>query len=243
MTLRLAILLTALCLNACASTSAEREAVSATPTQTQAQNQIQMPSRQVVVVLAAARRAQWEQIETALSAEYQLRALRKFPLVSIDVQCIVYEVPQDRSFDAMVQRLRSDPRVDDAQPNRTFTGLAQADPYSDLQWGRQALAADRLGLRTTGKGVKVAVVDTGADTRHPDLRPNIAETVDLIMASGESFDADHHGTAVAGVIAASANNRIGIAGVAPEARLMIVKACRQAGQGKALCLSLSLIHI
>jgi major intracellular serine protease len=234
MMLRLALLLVALCLSACAASGGAREPTGAVP------GDVQMPSRQIVVVLAAARRAQWQQIETALSTEYRLRALRTFPLTSIDVQCIVYEVPPDRSLDSVVQRLRSDPRVDDAQPNRTFTALAQGDPYAALQWGRRALGIARLGLRATGKGIKVAVIDTGADTRHPDLRRNIAETVDLVMAPGESFDDDHHGTAVAGVIAASANNQIGIAGVAPEARLMILKACRQNGQGKALCLSWTL---
>ena len=229
--LRLALLVVALCLSACASPGGAREPVSAAP------GDVQMPSRQIVVVLAAARRAQWQQIETALAVEYRLRALRTFPLTSIDVQCIVYEVPQDRSLDSVVQRLRSDPRVDDAQPNRTFTALAQGDPYASLQWGRRSLATERIGLRATGKGIKVAVIDTGADTRHPDLRRNIVETVDLVMAPGERFDDDQHGTAVAGVIAASANNQIGIAGVAPEASLMILKACRQNGQGKALCLS------
>jgi subtilisin family serine protease len=238
MILRLAIVLLALCLSGCASPGGARETAAAAP------GEIQMPSRQVVVVLAATQRAQWQQIEVALAVQYRLRALRTFPLRSIDVQCIVYEVPPDQSLDSVVQRLRSDPRVDDAQPNRTFSGLAapdaQGDSYASLQWGRRALATEKLAPRATGKGIKVAIVDTGADTRHPDLRLNITETVDLVTAPGESFDADHHGTAVAGIIAAGAGNRIGIVGVAPEASLMILKACRQNGQGKALCLSWTL---
>lgn len=247
MSARLALLVLAAALVGCVAPGGARPPAGAAPASAAPApgavpepGQVQMPTRQVVVVLAASRRAEWSQIETALAAEYRLRPLRKFPLASIDVQCIVYEVPPDQPFEAVVQRLRSDARVDDAQPNRTFTGLARNDPYAALQWSHRALATERLGVRATGKGIRIAIVDTGADTRHPDLKPNIAETVDLVAAPGEDFDADHHGTAVAGVIAASANNGIGIAGVAPEARLMLLKACRQNGQGKALCLSWTL---
>lgn len=230
---RFALVPLVLLLAACTSLSVERA-----PAGEKAAASI-MPTRQIVVVLAAQKRSQWSDIEAALGAEYRFKLINRFPLESIDVQCLIYQIPPDRSIDAVVARLRTDPRVEDVQPNRIFTSLAGPDPYADLQWGRKAIAADRSPSWATGKGVKVAIVDTGADTHHPDLRSRIAETVDLIKAQGESFDDDQHGTAVAGVIAASANNSVGIAGVAPEADLLVVKACRQVPQDrvKAMCMS------
>jgi subtilisin family serine protease len=82
-----------------------------------------------------------------------------------------------------------------------------------------------------GEGVKVAVIDTGADTRHPDLRGRIAAADNFVDSDEEQFGRDRHGTEIAGVIAAVANNREGIVGIAPEARLYLYKACWQVAVG------------
>jgi subtilisin family serine protease len=79
-----------------------------------------------------------------------------------------------------------------------------------------------------GEGVKVAIIDTGADTKHPDLRGNIATAANFVDADDRQFQRDRHGTEMAGVIAAVANNGEGIVGIAPSARLFLFKACWQA---------------
>jgi subtilisin family serine protease len=79
-----------------------------------------------------------------------------------------------------------------------------------------------------GEGVKVAIIDTGVDIQHPDLRDSIAAAVNFVDADDAQFRRDRHGTEMAGVIAAVANNREGIVGVAPNARLLVFKACWQA---------------
>jgi subtilisin family serine protease len=73
--------------------------------------------------------------------------------------------------------------------------------------------------------VRVAVIDTGTDSRHPDLRGRVAEERNFVDTDASAFHADLHGTAVVGVIAAVANNYIGIAGIAPGVRLLAYKAC------------------
>jgi subtilisin family serine protease len=78
-----------------------------------------------------------------------------------------------------------------------------------------------------GEGVKVAIIDTGVDTAHPDLARSIAVAKNLVDADDRQFRNDRHGTEIAGVIAAVANNHEGIVGIAPEARLMVFKACWQ----------------
>jgi subtilisin family serine protease len=78
-----------------------------------------------------------------------------------------------------------------------------------------------------GEGVKVAIIDTGADTAHADLRGNVAAAVNFVDSDDKQFQRDRHGTEMAGVIAAVANNREGIVGVAPAAHLLLLKACWQ----------------
>ena len=88
----------------------------------------------------------------------------------------------------------------------------------------------------------MAIVDTGADAHHEDLRGRVALTRDFVGNGGDSFTSDRHGTEVAGIIAAVANNHQGIVGVAPRATLLVLKACwqLQPGADAAECNSFTL---
>ena len=113
---------------------------------------------------------------------------------------------------------------------------ASNDPLLAQQWGIFATGADRVWSITTGKGVTVAVVDSGSGP-HPDLADSLlpghsffgsVETPD-----GNDIDTSDHGSHVAGIIAAAANNGIGGSGVAPNAKILPIKVLDQAGQGDA----------
>ena len=93
-----------------------------------------------------------------------------------------------------------------------------------------------IGL-ATGSGVRVAVVDSGIDASHPDLAGQIA--VNRNFVAGRPMAAEQHGTGVAGIIAARAGNGIGLAGIAPGAKILGLRACWQA-PAKTLCDSFSL---
>lgn len=109
------------------------------------------------------------------------------------------------------------------EPGRGFPN----DPLLDRQWGLTQVRAQeawRAGAR--GQGVVVAVVDTGIDLGHPDLDDKLVPGIDLVDAGSDPCgpqDTNYHGTMVAGVIAAETGNGLGIAGVAPAARLMPVR--------------------
>ena len=109
-----------------------------------------------------------------------------------------------------------------------YSGVA--DPLQSAQWYLSALGLDSLRGEITGAGVTVGVVDEGIDTSHPDLQeqllPALAFDTQFDTADGRPKypvlvgPPDNHGTAVAGIIAAQANNETGIVGVAPDADLV-----------------------
>lgn len=208
----------------------------------------QMQSRQIIVALAEPGRPQWDAIAQDLQTQYQLRRVGAFPLASIGVQCLVFQVPSDQSLEATLARLRADPRVELAQPNQAFEGLqattsASSAAYTHLAYGVRLLRADQARPISTGRSVSVVVIDTGADTEHPDLRGRVVETRNFVDGGEPSFTTDRHGTAVAGVIGArAAAVGAGLDGVAPDAVLTVAKACWYPDQAsaKARCSSWTL---
>ncbi len=95
------------------------------------------------------------------------------------------------------------------------------DSYVDKQWAIQRIQGLAVGSGNTD-GVLVAVLDTGIDQQHEDLAGRIVGSINFSDSQTVS-DRLGHGTHVAGIIAATAGNGIGIAGVAPSARLLNVK--------------------
>jgi subtilisin family serine protease len=199
-------------------------------------------SQQVMVVYPAAPPSLWVRNTSALAQAYRMNVVVAWTLASIGEYCVVFEVPRGRSPRDVIQRLSSDPRVGLAQIVGTFETQAGGDPLSHLQHGSQALHVQQAHRMATGKGVRVAVIDTGVDFHHPDLIGRIAVANDFVHQRNAPFTADIHGTAVAGVIAASANNEIGIVGVAPGAEIYALKACwpRTPGSREADCNSYTL---
>lgn len=176
-----------------------------------------------------------------LQRNYHWRQLVGWPIKSLDLYCIVLEPPDGTSRDALLAALAHDKRVQLAEPLRNFSVYSGGqqdtrkynDPYVDLQRGFVATAAARAQTATQGAGVDVAIVDTGADVAHPDLKGQIHDVHNLVDDDAAAFDRDHHGTEVAGIIGAIADNHIGIVGMAPKARLSIYKACWYPPQANA----------
>ncbi|WP_345733760.1 S8 family serine peptidase, partial [Cryptosporangium minutisporangium] len=109
------------------------------------------------------------------------------------------------------------------------------DPRRAAQWALTTLRAEQTWTATTGKTVTVAVVDTGVQASHPDLAGSVLSGVDLVRDDPKSIDGSKddngHGTHVAGIIAAVANNRIGVAGLAPGAKILPVRVLDGDGAG------------
>src|SRR6185437_2728799 len=168
-----------------------------------------------------------------LQQSYQWRQLVGWPIKSLDLYCIVLEPAAGTSRDTLLAALARDKRVQLAEPLQNFSVYSSRqqdthkynDPYVDLQRGFVETAAALAQPATQGACVDVAIVDTGADVAHPDLKGQIRDVHNLVDDDASAFDRDHHGTEVAGIIGAIADNHIGIVGMAPKARLSVYKAC------------------
>ncbi|MGV3523667.1 MAG: S8 family serine peptidase [Candidatus Sericytochromatia bacterium] len=117
---------------------------------------------------------------------------------------------------------------------RIFADAAANDTYFSQQYSLPAMRVPESWELSTGEGVVVAVIDTGVDTDHPDLKGRLVDGYDAFSqksgpGAGDVSSLNYvmssykHGTHVAGVIAAETNNGKGIAGVAPSAKVMPIK--------------------
>ena len=182
-------------------------------------------------------------VADALAEDYGLRQVTQWPINTLGIHCVVYEIPANQSIEQVLKRLEKDKRIEAAQAMKTFQvmGEAYSDPYFKLQTGIRDMHVEPAHHIATGRNVKVAVIDTGVDGKHPDLSGQIAFSQNFVAEPNDSLD-DIHGTAVAGVIAATANNQMGIVGMAPNAKIIALKACWQTDPKKAeaICNSLTL---
>jgi hypothetical protein len=175
----------------------------------------------------------------AISKDYQLQEVSAWPIAALRVHCIVFRVPENTAPTQMIARLSSDPRIDSAQPLNQFATEAHEDdgvyndPYASLQTALRDLTVAPAQRWSRGAGVRIAIVDTGVDFQHPDLAGALITRRNFVDADEVAFRADRHGTAVAGVIGAVPDNHIGIVGIAPDARLLALKACWQSATGSA----------
>lgn len=105
---------------------------------------------------------------------------------------------------------------------------AVGDDYID--WGLKDVGAESAWAKTKGKGIKVAVLDTGIDPDHKDLQPNLKAYADFTGSTYGVEDMQGHGSHCAGIIA-GVDNGVGIIGVAPEVELYAGKVLGDNGSG------------
>jgi subtilisin family serine protease len=178
-----------------------------------------------------------------LTRSYSLTLVSEWPIEQLQMHCVLFRIPPGTTREAVIERLRGDKRVLIVQPLNEFESATSTatpdtatsvlrvggydDPYAKLQSNVSALDVAEAHRVSRGAGIRVAIIDTGIDTQHPDLAGRTLLTRNYIDADATAFRGDRHGTQIAGLIAATANNGIGIVGVAPDVKLMAFKACWQ----------------
>lgn len=174
-----------------------------------------------------------------IADEYELTQVDHWPIKHLSVYCFVYRIADGDSRHDVLEKLRKDARVESAQPMQEFqTGIAENilydDTYASLQHGLATLDVSLAHKHSRGHGVRVAVIDSNVDVDHEDLQGRI-DRIGHFPAQDSTPD-HKHGTAVASVIGAVANNAKGIVGIAPESSVELYVACwSQASSKAAIC--------
>lgn len=174
-------------------------------------------------------------VDKTVPLRKMIEALQQSPIIEMVEPNFIYRASEDCPVD--------DP----------YACTVGSNGQQDL-WGLHKIEAPDVWPETQGKNVTVAVVDTGIDLAHPDIAQNVwvnsAEQsgvpgkdddnngysddlngYDFVNTDKDPTDDHYHGTHVAGTIAAIGNNKIGIVGVAPQAKVMAVKVLDANGDG------------
>ena len=113
----------------------------------------------------------------------------------------------------------------------TAYAAAPNDPGWSAQWHLRTIHADTAWAKSKGSGIVVAIVDTGVDLAHPDLRGRLVSGKDFVDPGTPPDDEQGHGTFMAGLVAADTGNGEGVASVAPLAKIMPVRVLNSSGSG------------
>lgn len=185
-----------------------------------------------------------KRVAASIEADYNIKILSQWPIREIGEHCVVFLVSEDQSIVEVINALTNDNRIDNVQTMSTFKVMTDKynDPYYRLQTNIHSMNLAEIHSQTTGKNVTIAIIDTGVDTMHPDLEGQIQQSKDFVAQKLSDSFGDNHGTAIAGVIVAKANNGQGIVGIAPDSHLIALKACWgiKAGSLEAICNSFTL---
>lgn len=184
--------------------------------------------RQVLVVLRLTPVNELQALSRRLETTHRLRQIKTAALPAISRTTVSFLLLDPNVTVAQaIELIQAEPEVLVAQPNFVYqTDAAQRthnDPLAALQYAPPKIKADRIASFATGRGIKIALVDTGVDYNHVELKGRISAHVNFVE-SDKNFTTDIHGTLVAGVIAAKPDNKTGIYGIAPEADLIAIKA-------------------
>lgn len=170
----------------------------------------------------------------------------------------VVSIPAGKTAAQTLAALSQDPNVEWAEENWVVTvpdlfdgrrkaprrppglGFNTNDPKGADQWHAPKVNAEQAWQVSKGEGVVVAVVDTGIDLNHPDLKAQLVPGYNSLEENSNPRDDNGHGTHVAGIVAAIAGNGVGVAGVAPGAKIMPVRALGDMG-GSAQSVSSAIV--
>jgi len=184
-----------------------------------------------------------EQLARKIARAHGLAVVDTWPMSRIGLDCFVMAVPAGHSTATMADEVSRDPDVQWAEPVAMYEAQGGSISHNDALFAAQPAARQwhlaELHQVATGKGVKVAVIDSGIEANHPDLAGQVTLNRNFVANRPPAFEA--HGTGVAGIIAAKADNKVGISGVAPGARLLGLRACWQASSTRTVCDSFSVI--
>lgn len=195
-----------------------------------------------LVILAPDPSAPASAVAADIATRHGLTIARTWRLTSLERDCYVFVGPRSGT----IASLNTEPTIESAHAMRMFEvsgrKLEAPDPYVNLQHSLVSARIDEAHQLSTGKGVKVGIIDTGLDRSHYDLRERVEATLNFVDADQTIEIVEFHATAVAGILGAAARNGRGIIGIAPDSKMYSLRACWESlpGTSRGQCSSFAL---
>ncbi|MEM1400880.1 MAG: hypothetical protein AAGF58_13400, partial [Pseudomonadota bacterium] len=144
-------------------------------------------SGDIILTIPLAERPSLMAASAEIEQAYGVRTVAEWPLKSIDAHCLIVRDAKGQPAQDIVQRMERDGAVLMAQTFRRFqtmAGVTYQDDLFPLQAGLQEIKAPQAHLRATGKGIRIAVIDTKIDFSHPDLASRKEQSRNLVDRAG-----------------------------------------------------------
>lgn len=200
----------------------------------------------LLVILAPDENLRPDAAADLLAVRYGLEIHNNWYIESLQRNCYVFDSPAPEDMNRWLESFDNDSQVESVQLMQLYsvasTGTNSIDPYFNLQHSFISARIDESHQISTGRNVKVAVIDTGLDRSHYDLRDRVEAALNFVDADQAIEIVEFHATAVMGIIGAAARNGRGIIGIAPDSRLYSLRACWESlpGTSRGQCSSIAL---
>jgi subtilisin family serine protease len=167
-----------------------------------------------------------------LEQRYGLQLMAVWPLASVGITCLVLQTAEDA--EAIAAALLGETGVAYSYPMQVFATSEDVNrkDLSGLQDNLVEMQVSAAHELSQGDGITVALVDTGLAKSHDDLASQDITLRDFVRPDGVAPETERHGTAMAAIIAAENETSTGIAGIAPHARLLALRACWETGAAR-----------
>ena len=138
-----------------------------------------------------------------------------------------------RDINTLIKIYNKLEEVEYAEPNHMLKAFyTPNDPFFAYQYGPQKVQApDAWDVTTSNGNIKIAIIDTGVQLNHPELAIKLWPGYNFVEGNLNPNDGSGHGTHVAGIAGALTENSLGIAGIAPSASIIPVRALDNSGNG------------
>ncbi|MGE6257308.1 S8 family serine peptidase [Heyndrickxia sporothermodurans] len=166
-------------------------------------------------------------LEELLAKKMGIKLVQSHPVLK-SKDLYIIRVPEKLNYSSVLKSIKMLPFILSAEPNYLQERkdiISPNDKFFKDQWYLKTIRVQPIWplIPPDAKPVVVAVLDTGVDKYHPDLEGQVLEGYDVPRHSHKVSDRDGHGTAVAGTIAAKMNNKEGIVGVNPFAKILPIR--------------------
>ena len=177
-------------------------------------------------ILATINPSAADSLEQDIGQDLQLDIRERYVNSLLNERVVLFKIKDDRNVESVLSRLRADGRVNEAQLNyyyRQQAGATANAPDERTQYALAKIDLQDAQAVSRGRGVLIGLIDGFVNSRNPALQTTLTGLLD--STNQKNVEPDPHATAIAGVMNANGDLR----GVAPEARILSIRAVRKLG--------------